>query len=100
MLCAFSSAASCAPNVEFKCIYFHVHTNNFLDRNPPTQTGCVYLTTVGCLLRADNPDSHLQITNCQLQPAAALQRLSHDTGPKRTRTLIPHGETALSGSVA
>lgn len=84
----------------FKCIYFHMYTNSFLDLNPPTQKGCVYLTTVGCLLRADRPISHLQIANCQLRPAAALQRLSHDTGPKRTRTLIPHRETALRGSVA
>lgn len=78
-----------------------MYTNSFLDLNPPTQKGCAYLTTVGCLLRADRPDSHLQITNCQLRAAAALQRLCHRIGPKRTRALIPRRKkTTLSGSLA
>lgn len=100
LVCVQQCSIMCA-NFFFKCIYFHMYTNNFFDQNPPTQKGCVHLTTVGGLLRADRPDSHLQITNCQVWPAAALQRLSHDSGPKgQTRTLTPHRETALSGSAA
>lgn len=36
---------------------------------------CVYLTIVSCPLKADRPDLHQQIKNCQLRPAAALQRI-------------------------
>lgn len=65
--------------------------NSFLAVNPPTQKGCVNLTTVSCPLRADRPDLHQQIKNCQLLPAAALQRIfTWYWTKKKTHTLWSH----------